>query len=389
MITLIIPTHNRPHWFGRLLLYYRQVGLEIPLVVADSSQGEALEKNRAFIESAGSSLRITHRTFDPALGFNGKVVPTLSDCDSEYVVFCGDDDFMPPSGIAACVEFLRAHPDYSAAHGQTVMCQFPEDADRRTDRLKGLRCPPYRQRSIEMDDPAVRLLDHMVNFSPTFYSVHRRQEMLGNFEKTDRATRDLRFGELLPSCLTVVQGKVKKLENVLFNIRQEHKSSFNITESSFESLLSQPDFSERYQLFREALAEELSRVTGQPASAHTQHVDDAFWGYTGTILSRSYIRRFGPGYARWGESVDVTTHPARAPRSERIQRLIRGTVGLLRSPRRLLKEIEALSVPVHDNSIGLNENDLNNPRHPCSPAFQTVLSVALQYPLGIPGDPRE
>jgi glycosyltransferase domain-containing protein len=388
MTVLIIPTHNRPHWFGRLLLYYRQVGLNIPIVVADSSQGEPLEKNRAFIESAGSTLRITHRTFDPSLGFSGKVLPTLADCDSEYVVFCGDDDFMPPSGIAACVEFLRTHPDYAAAHGQTVMFQFPEDAEQRTDPRKGMRCLPYRQRSIEMDDPAVRLLDHLVNYTPTFYSVQRRKVMLADLEKNAKATRDFRFGELLPSCLTVVHGKVKKLDNVVFNVRQEHKTSFNLLESSFESLLSLPDFSERYMQFREVLTEELARVTGQPASAHTEQVDDAFWGYVGTVLNRSYIRRFGPGYAQWGRSVDVTSRPSQVPRSERIKRLIRGLAEFLSSPRRFLKEIEALAAPVLDNSKSPTPDDLNNPRCPCSQDFQAAITVALQYPLGVPADSR-
>ncbi len=385
MTVLIIPTHNRPHWFGRLLLYYRQVGLDIPVVVADSSQGESLERNRAIIESAGATLRITHRVFDPTLGFNGKVVPTLADCDSEYVVFCGDDDFMPPSGIAACVEFLRVHPDYAAAHGQTVMFQFPEDAEQRTDPRKGIRCLPYRQRSIEMDDPAVRLLDHLVNYTPTFYSVQRRKVMLADLEKNAKATQDFRFGELLPSCLTVVHGKVKKLENVLFNVRQEHKTSFNLQESSFESLLSLPDFSERYRGFREVLTEELARVTGQPTSTHTEQVDDAFWGYVGTVLNHSYIRRFGPGYARWGQSVDVTSHPSQASRSERIKRLIRGLAEFLSSPRRLLKEIETFSAPVLDNSKSPTPDDLNTPGTPYYQAFQDAKAIALQYPMGISG----
>src|SRR5205807_487 len=86
----------------------------------------------------------------------------------------------------------------------------------------------YRQRAIESADPLERLRDHLSNYTATFYSLHRRADLQRNLALTYDYAPDYQFGEILPSSLSVIQGKVACID-ALYVVRQDQPQSHGKT----------------------------------------------------------------------------------------------------------------------------------------------------------------
>jgi len=260
-----------------------------------------------------------------------------------------------------------------------------------------VQCAVYRQRAVEADDPARRLRDHLGNYASTFYSVHRRDPLARNLRAAADHASDLRLGELLPSALSVVQGKVKHL-GALYMVRQAHGEATSLAESSLADLLTDEDFPRRYGAVRDCLAHELARATGVPPEQSVDEIDRAFRAY----LRRDVLREErmeasaqGAG-ARGADAPCAKGGPTLWTR--RLARLARvapatlraATVGgrladLLRSPRIFLKEIEeqrrAGSETAHFSVIPLMD-----PRSPLFEEFRGPRELVQRYPFGVPPD---
>jgi len=59
MLTLIIPTRNRPHFLKRVLEYYKKTLWPYTLFIADASDPEYFEEIASWVRDSGKSLNIT------------------------------------------------------------------------------------------------------------------------------------------------------------------------------------------------------------------------------------------------------------------------------------------------------------------------------------------
>lgn len=105
-VTVIIPAHNRPERLRRLLDYYSRT--DIKVLVPDSSDHPFADAEKY------PDITYLHR---PKLHFLLKLKEVLPMISTPYVLYCADDDFAVPSGIAQMTAFLDEHPDYSTAQG--------------------------------------------------------------------------------------------------------------------------------------------------------------------------------------------------------------------------------------------------------------------------------
>lgn len=105
-VTVIIPAHNRPERLRRLLDYYSRT--DIKILVPDSSDHPFADAEKY------PDITYLHR---PKLHFLLKLKEVLPMISTPYVLYCADDDFAVPSGIAQMTAFLDEHPDYSTAQG--------------------------------------------------------------------------------------------------------------------------------------------------------------------------------------------------------------------------------------------------------------------------------
>ena len=63
--SILIPTYNRPANLRRLLSYFERSGLDLPVLVLDSSTDEQKTENRAVVRK--SSLDVAIHEFDSSL----------------------------------------------------------------------------------------------------------------------------------------------------------------------------------------------------------------------------------------------------------------------------------------------------------------------------------
>jgi glycosyltransferase domain-containing protein len=281
MFSLVVPTYNRPFFLERLLRYYAHLHFAFPLVVADSSFGPSLDENLRIVGSVKSSLTVTHQIYSPDMNPYAKLATTLATSQSKYAAVCADDDFLVPDGIAKCLDFLEAHPDYSIAHGRSAAVLIAARSD---NGLNGeIRdSSTYPQRTIESDDPASRLEDHLTRHTATYYSIHRRLQILANLQQADDQTVDYRFGELLASCLSIIQGKAKCLD-VLYMVRRAELGpptrKYSEKMLPWDDLAMLDDFSIRCSRFQSCLAKELSIACGSSIEDANAEVSRAFLLY--------------------------------------------------------------------------------------------------------------
>ncbi len=288
-ISLIIPTYNRPHFLGRLLRYYRKLKFPHLIVVADSSPTPACVMNQEFIAPYSNDLNIHYKLFSPDTLPNTKIPQMLGKVASEYAVICADDDFIVPNAIEQCVRYLQANPDYSVVRGRSALinCQSSTYRDSPYGLVTG--AGPYTQRTIDFDDVRLRLPNHLMNYTTTFYSVHRRSDLIQNLCVTGDLTH---FDELLPSCLSLIQGKVKCLD-VLYTVRQAaHKPEY--PGSDLYDWLINPDWLSSYQIFRDRLVEELVHQDEITTEKAQEIVKQAFWAYLSKGLSKKWQGRYAP-----------------------------------------------------------------------------------------------
>ena len=97
LITILIPTHNRPYLLKRALDYYDDFGVK--LIVGDSSE--------AIFEGAQNYNCEYH--YCPNMVFSKKVMFLIHQLKTPYYVTCADDDLTVKQSIIKCVAFLENH----------------------------------------------------------------------------------------------------------------------------------------------------------------------------------------------------------------------------------------------------------------------------------------
>jgi glycosyltransferase domain-containing protein len=282
-ITIIIPTYQRTAFLKRLLQYYTDVRLMIPLLIADSSQEPAASANQAIIQDMRTHLNLHYQTYDPSMRPETKIAAAVETVTTKYTVLCADDDFLIPNGINQCVTFLESHTDYSIASGLTA---FALGATTPDDRLftainnlyEGWHTRTFPQPSIEFPDPTTRLLHHMQQYAPTFYAVHHREHMRDNLRTTNENSAGVRLDELLLSCLSMLQGKMRVLP-ALFMVRQAHAHSEGQRATPWAAFMTSDQFSTHYARFRNTLAVEVTRCSGMPTAEAQELVNRVFVAY--------------------------------------------------------------------------------------------------------------
>ena len=114
-LIIIIPTHNRQHYLGRVIKYYSEFPCKV--YICDSS------KEKADIDSCGS---IIYR-WVPQSNFYGKVLDVLNDTSADFYALSPDDDFLKQETLMECYEVMKKNEEYSMGAGMIVAFNQPFD----------------------------------------------------------------------------------------------------------------------------------------------------------------------------------------------------------------------------------------------------------------------
>jgi len=289
MFSIVIPTRNRAPFLERLLTYCVVLKVKQPIWIADSSLTDAAGEIRDLINRVRPHLNLDLISYDPEIGIADKLNDVLCHVRTELVVLGADDDFFTPRGLQNAAEFLHANSDFSLAHGKSVTFELapgPVYGDT-------LRVANYPQRSIEHSTASERLLDHLTRYSTTWYSMHRLEQLRRNMQTVAKLQMEpVSFTELLPSCLSLIQGKSKKLD-VLYAVRQVHPRRNDVASVDTFDWVADSRWPVQFGRFRDRLTEELAQRDNISPDAARETVKRAFWFYLGQRLSSKWRQRYG------------------------------------------------------------------------------------------------
>lgn len=266
-VTIIIPTLNRHKFLSRILEYYEDT--DIRIVVADST--EIHFKN---IEQY-SNLTYHHYS---NIDFITKITSILSVVSTPYTVICADDDFIIPSGLEKCINFLENNHDYVCASGRVLLFNKKSDVSYSWGELS------TQAVSIDQEKPDLRFYNHFSRYLiPTFYCPTRTETLKYIWQKTPSfvVNSDARFSELLLTLITVIRGKFKLLD-CFYSARQNLTTSTGRTAPTILSYFMDGSFDQRFTMFKKCLVQELQSVTDLTKFESLNLVDKGMESYLGS-----------------------------------------------------------------------------------------------------------
>ena len=278
--TIIIPTYNRPKYLKRILSYYNGFEENFYIIVADSSSDKNKEINKKNV-LLFLDLNVQYcDDYSSKINPYYKISDALNYVNTKYSVLCADDDFITVNGICKSVDFLEKNLDFSCAHGHYISFYF------KTNKIGGkkLYCQTiYPYKSISFVSAKKRLVFHFSSYYPTFYAVHRTDLLKIIFKETMGFTDDDRFGELLPSMLDLIYGKMKKLD-VLYGAREVIANSGGSKCKRLMDFMKDGTYEKKYNKFRECLAKVLVSVEDISKEKAYRIIDKAMNKYLGSSI---------------------------------------------------------------------------------------------------------
>jgi len=275
-ITIIIPTYNRSGCLRQLLDYYNSYKVDYEIIVADSSSDKNKALNKEIISSFPNLKILYLGDYSEQIKLFDKFADSVNYAKSKYCLFCADDDFITPNGINQSMDFLENNPDYQIAQGSYLF--FIVKTKKRGEK-KFYWSFGYSHQSITSSDPKLRLTKHLSNYSqPTLYGVHRTDFLRMISKETIKYTNDGRFGEFLPSVLTLIYGKAKCLD-VLYSAREVIPNSLSGTNKTIYDFIREGSYYEKYIKFKNCLAAHLTKKSQLDIEESKKLIDNAMAMY--------------------------------------------------------------------------------------------------------------
>jgi glycosyltransferase domain-containing protein len=235
-ITIIIPTKNRHHYLQRIIDYYSTADVQV--IVADASK----EKYAVNLPA-----NITYYHY-PDVPYCKKLDDVLKKIHTPYTLLCADDDFIIPSGINTCINFLVKNPDYNSAQGHYVFFYHSKN--------KLFYSPGYLS-TIDCDFNEDSALDRIKKFNNVgiqfYYCVHKTETLKEIFSVCNEKFSNLNFVELLMGMTTVIRGKHKVLP-VFYSVRELLYGSAGKSHG-LNVFSKAPEYKEQYEVFFNTVAQ--------------------------------------------------------------------------------------------------------------------------------------
>lgn len=332
MLTVLVVTRNRAAFLNRLLAYMATMRLAARVIVADSSSAEQFSMTAKVIASLEDGSEIAHLPY-PEDWRNFRVLAdVLQTVKTPYVAWNSDDDFLIGSALEPAIRFLEEHDDYAVVHGKAVAFRVAGDAARG----RVLAVVHYRQGAVEQATASARLVAHLGAYTTTAYSVHRTPQLAESYARAVEGELDGPFGELLASCLPIVHGKARKLDE-LYMARQLHggMTSARTGGDTFD-WVARSEWSAQWRFFQTCIAEALGRQEGRGIDNAREVIKQAFWAYLARSFAGKYAARYG-GRRPLGR---VRATVRRVPGLRRSAAAVRSWIALAgsdRSPGRLFR----------------------------------------------------
>jgi glycosyltransferase domain-containing protein len=340
LVTIFIPTMNRPDMLLRLLHYLDQQNFKGHISIGDSSDDERAALIQQGMAPIKKRLNIIYRRY-PGINEYRCMQDMLNTVSTPYLAYVADDDFIVPESLKQCVRFLEDNADYSIAHGRGLVFNL----DREGAYGKIVQAGPYRQPRIEADQASQRLLEYLNDYSVAIFSVQRSDDWRDIYRDIHTVEDRAVGGELITCLLTVAKGKAKELD-CLYLIRQMHTRRYGLPD--VYDWITSPHWHSSYMALQRRLIDELVIRDGIKEEEAHQVVRQALWGYLSKGLRHKWEMRY----------------LADDGRSDGIGARIRRAGGRLPGVRRAWRTLTALVGQAPPNGYALSLDALCNPTSP-------------------------
>ncbi|WP_346236494.1 TIGR00180 family glycosyltransferase [Niabella insulamsoli] len=227
-VTIVIILHNRHQNIQRLVNYYDRS--EVSIILADSSTDKHPTQNLP-----GHWQHV----YTPGISYTQKIEKILPQVKTKYVILCADDDFIIPSSLPQCVNFLEAHPDYAAVQGHSLCYKKSEVVAR--DIISFYPLYYDVNYSYEQADPLVRLDAILANYKSFLYAVHRTERLAYAYNGASKHIHNLYLNEYTASLLPLVSGKYKELD-LLYQVREYAADSDDKTATNINKIVKEDQY---------------------------------------------------------------------------------------------------------------------------------------------------
>jgi len=225
-LTVIIPLKDRAPYTSRLMTYLDKIAFPFKVMLADGGKDKRIMEillNKSNYPNVNYEY-IRYPIDNTYADYYKKMVDALSQVKTPLVVMGDNDDFFNVQGIEKSIEFMCAHPDYSACRGEIFRFRLnPRTKKRGIEGLYGEinKCEKlYDSVSIVQNTASQRINDHFNNYVPTWYDVHRTDQLNRYFQiLAGLNIKDIYLAELLISFLTITNGKACR-GSYLYLLRQ-------------------------------------------------------------------------------------------------------------------------------------------------------------------------
>jgi glycosyltransferase domain-containing protein len=251
-LVVLIPTHNRPHFCHRSLLFHAEHKLGFEFIFVDSSTDENHAKLAAAIQASDMRSSARVQRYDPALGFWGKLHAAVAERDEPFIALLGDDDFLFPGAVKKCLDVFGSDDSLSVVGGRELRVARPSAMLRTNARFSVIVSP---QPNIESTSAAHRLYAHLACYWPSIYSVHRRAALLDAFDVARRCPDQLVGAELISSCISLLNGGYRAIPETLLIREVYHDQS--TAYSPWHKMVDEPGFPAMLAFAETAFAERL------------------------------------------------------------------------------------------------------------------------------------
>lgn len=199
-VTIVIPTFRREAKALRALSFWAGQGFRV--LMLDGS-----EKPLTLPAAAVDDPDITYMHLPIPL--SERLGHAAGEITTDFTVLCGDDDFMLPTALDRCAEFLDGHPDYAACGGQTL--GFSKGAGGQLRAF--VRYPGFLGFDNNHATPSDRIQAHFGSYLPaSVYALCRTKVWVASMQLWSRHEFPVyAIGELQFEFRVALAGKVRRL----------------------------------------------------------------------------------------------------------------------------------------------------------------------------------
>ena len=274
-ITIIILAHYSDHDASRVLEYYRDVNVNI--LVADSNATPSSHHKNY------KNVQYFHYAHVP---FHEKMAHIFQYVNTPYVVLHPDDDFIVPSGIVSCIEFLEKNPDYASVQGHYVWFTVGQS---------DIPIRPLFINVVGLDIKSTNAADRLKISThrnmPWFYSVHRTENLKCFFQDVHSQIPNQGLGEVALKLVSAISGNLKILP-VFYYAYQNYKSPNRPYVPSLIEVKTNPELREEYDVFLSLVIDYFCKKTGCDEVDGRKHVEQALEADFQSSNNKRFMTRF-------------------------------------------------------------------------------------------------